>query len=411
MCVRLSMLVLLALGVRVAVAADCIECHQSRHAEVVASFAASAHHEADVDCVACHGAEHRDETDVDEARTPDAGTCAACHASRLEEYQAGKHGAAWIAMRTFDAGHGSPGAEAEDPQACSTCHVIGTKPLAEIRSIPRNSTQRGRTSCDACHERHEFSVDQAKSPDACASCHRGVGHAQAEMFETSTHGRLHRDPARASTAAPAPSCQACHTPDGRHEVRTAWGFYGVRWPIDAIAAVDTQWAEDQRSILFALGMFDAAEQPTWRFTAAQVLDMFRMDDDAFVRERERMVDACSACHDRDLATAELRAGDGFLREVDRLMAAAIETVRALYDDGVLVHGANDGTARPDLFAIGPTSAPIEVVLGRMFFEHRANAFMGRFHGSEEYAERRGSRAMADDLRRIEAIASRLRESR
>jgi len=406
--VRSLVLLILIFAPGVASSVDCVACHTDQHVDVVSSWMNSAHREADVDCVACHADEHDDATNVDQVMIPGPSVCASCHDGRLEQYRAGKHGAAWIAMRTFTVGHGSALAEHGDPDACSTCHLIGTKPVAETRSIDRSVFRYGRTSCDTCHARHAFSVDEARSVDACTQCHRGVGHAQAEIFATSVHGRLDEDvPAEAR----GPSCQSCHMVDGDHEVRTAWGFYGVRWPLESIAAVDSQWAMDQRAIQSALGMVDANDEPTWRFTAAQVLDMFRMDDDAFTRERERMVDACAACHEREVVTEELDAADDFLRAADRLMAAAIEVVRELFDDGVLVHDVNDGTWRPDLFEIRPSSPPIEIALARMFFEHRANAFMGRFHGSDDYAVRRGVSAMEEELRGIEAMAERMRSRR
>ena len=48
-------------------------------------------------------------------------------------------------------------------------------------------------SCSACHARHEFSVEQARQPEACGKCHLGPDHPQKEIYEESKHGVAYRD--------------------------------------------------------------------------------------------------------------------------------------------------------------------------------------------------------------------------
>jgi len=40
----------------------------------------------------------------------------------------------------------------------------------------------------ACHQRHEFSVAQARQPENCGKCHMGPDHPQIEIFKESKHG-------------------------------------------------------------------------------------------------------------------------------------------------------------------------------------------------------------------------------
>jgi hypothetical protein len=194
-------------------------------------------------------------------------------------------------------------------------------------------------------------------------------------------------------------------PGGDHEVRTAWGFYGVRWPV---SGDDPEWAEDQRTILRALGMIDADAQPTTRFRAADVIDVFRMDTGSFARERERMAGTCAECHARTHADLELAGADDALRRADALMAQAIRIVAELYRDGIL---DRPGAPFPDLLALRPDSPAIEYRLWSMFSERRARAFMGAFHQSPDHAHWQGWAAMNEDLAVIREMAAGMRGER
>jgi hypothetical protein len=78
-----------------------------------------------------------------------------------------------------------------------------------------------RGSCSACHARHEFSVAQARQPEACGKCHLGPDHPQMEVWEESKHGILYRanresmnldrDVWRAGKDYfTGPTCSSCH---------------------------------------------------------------------------------------------------------------------------------------------------------------------------------------------------------
>ncbi len=113
------------------------------------------------------------------------------------------------------------------------------------------------------------------------------------MYTSSKHGIIwgiegHEEDAR------APTCQSCHLLEGNHEVKTAWGFLGLRIPtkenvlalievapdlkesLTKLAAAlpsgnyldvddDPQWTFDRALILQAAGILDANLQPTERF--------------------------------------------------------------------------------------------------------------------------------------------------
>jgi hypothetical protein len=76
-------------------------------------------------------------------------------------------------------------------------------------------------SCSACHARHEFSVKQARQPEACGKCHLGPDHPQIEVWNESKHGILyHADRESMKIESKewragqeyftGPTCSSCH---------------------------------------------------------------------------------------------------------------------------------------------------------------------------------------------------------
>jgi hypothetical protein len=363
----------------------------------------------DVDCSACHGSDHSSSQDVSKVRIPNPGTCAQCHEERVNEFQSGKHALAWAAMEAMPTAHWQPMTLMEGMKGCGGCHKIGLKSEAEVRDLAIGNPGFGMASCDACHTRHTFSVQEARSPQACQTCHMGFDHPQWEMYSTSKHGvraLLAQHGILPPTAA-APTCQTCHMPEGHHAVRTAWGFLAVRLPLPE----DPEWAADRTTILQGLGVLDPQGQPTKRLEVVKGADIARLTQQDWQKERDRMLAVCEGCHAGDYARGELAKGDDMIRQADRLMAEAIRVVVALYRDQVLVPPANDAAAFPDLLTFHDAPTPIEQRLFVMFLEHRMRAFQGAFHNNPEYALWYGWSELWRDLTEIRSMAGDLRRTR
>jgi hydroxylamine dehydrogenase len=142
-------------------------------------------------------------------------------------------------------------------------------------------------SCTACHNRHHFSIAQARQPENCGKCHMGPDHPQLEIYNESKHGinyHAHREKMNLDAQpwvvgvdySAAPTCATCHmsaTPDQQvtHDVgdRISWTLRPkVSQKIDASA----------------LAKFKAAGEPvpedflTWEM------------------RRKNMQDVCYQCH-------------------------------------------------------------------------------------------------------------------
>jgi hypothetical protein len=387
----------------------CVDCHGKVTPGIVADWKASRHFENGVECATCHGAAHATAEDAARALIPTPETCAPCHADRVAQFKKGKHAAAWAAMGAMPTIHWQPMAMTEGMKGCGGCHKIGLKGADEAKKLAQQGRGFGMASCDACHTRHTFSLAEARSPQACQTCHMGFDHPQWEMYSSSKHGvryALKQMGVLPATAA-APTCQTCHMQNGDHEVRTAWGFLAVRLPMPD----DPQWTADRVTILQALGVLDPAGKPTGRLDVVKAADVARLDQASWQKERDRMLATCGGCHSAAYAREQLAKGDDMIRQADHLMAEGIRTVAGLYADGVLPRPKSYAAAFPDLLTFHDAPTVIEQRLFVMFLEHRMRAFQGTFHASDDYAMWYGWSEMQRDLTEIRELAADLRRAR
>ncbi|MGQ9672825.1 MAG: multiheme c-type cytochrome [Candidatus Aminicenantales bacterium] len=385
----------------------CLECHKKATPQIVSDWQLSQHAKNDVDCSVCHGEEHKSATDFAKAKIPTPETCALCHETQVAQFKKGKHAFAWAAMKAMPTAHAQPIALMEGMKGCGGCHKIGLKSEADIQDLKKAGSGFGRASCDSCHTRHVFSVIEARQPQACQTCHMGFDHPQWEMYSGSKHGVrfLLKQNKTLPESVAAPTCQTCHIEEGNHEVRTAWGFLAVRLPMPE----DERWAADRATILQALGVLDPEGKPTPRLEVVKAADVVRLTQDAWQKERDRMVGVCNRCHSVNFARAELDKGDQMIREVDRLMAEAIRIVAGLYQDGLLTQSASSTHAFPDLLAFHDAPTEIEQELFVMYLEHRMRSFQGTFHANPDYALWYGWSEMKRSLKKIETMAAEMRE--
>ena len=366
MILRVALLILASMALATTAGAQvCVECHRQVTPNIVSDWSLSQHSRSGVDCSVCHGDLHTSAEDVQNVQLPTPETCAACHDAQVAQFNAGKHAYAWAAMKAMPTAHWQPIALMEGMKGCGGCHKIGLKTEEEMRELKKEGAGFGVASCDSCHTRHLFSREEARQPQAC---------------------------------------QTCHMQEGNHEVRTAWGFLAVRLPMPA----DEGWAADRATILQGLGVLDPDGQPTARLEVVKAVDVARLTQEDWQRERDKMVQTCNQCHSVNFARAELEKGDQIIRRADRLMAEAIRTVAALYQHGVLEKPESYAYAFPDLLTFHDAPTPIEQKLFVMYLEHRMRTFQGAFHSNPDYALWYGWSEMVRDLTEIKALAEELR---
>lgn len=387
-------------------AQNCVKCHTKVTPGIVNDWQLSKHSGNDVICSDCHGSEHNSPSNVDKVSMPTPEVCATCHETQVNQYSKGKHALGWASMNAMPTIHMQPMALIDGMKGCGSCHKIGLKSEEQIKQLKADGQQYGVASCDACHTRHLFSLEEARQPQACQTCHMGFDHPQWEMYSSSKHGvrYLLKQNGVLPENTSAPTCQTCHMQEGNHEVRTAWGFLAVRLPLPD----DEQWAKDQVTILQALGVLDLEGNPTQLLEVVKAADLARLTQETWDTERNKMLETCNTCHSGNFAQLELEKGDNMIREADHLMAEAILIVAGLYEDGLIPKPDSYPYAFPLLLTFHDAPTVVEQKLFVMFLKHRMRTFQGTFHANPDYALWYGWSEMVLDLAEIKDLAEQMR---
>jgi hypothetical protein len=386
----------------------CITCHRKISPGQVADWQSGKHSKEDVTCATCHGDKHKKAKDAHLAKLPDENLCAECHEEQFNQFATGKHNHGWTSMNAMPITHVEPDELMEGGRGCGGCHNMGIKSDAQKKEQRDKGYRYQNNSCDECHTRHSFSRKEALDPKACQQCHMGYDHPQWEMWSSSKHGARYfaKEKGDLPANAAAPTCQFCHLPDGHHANNTAWGFLGVRLPLPE----DKQWAADRVTILKALGVLNPETgEPTARLEAVKAVDLARLTEDEWRTARERIVGRCKHCHSETYAREQLTMGDAIMQKADRLMAEAIETVAALYKDGIVKKPDHYAFAYPDfLYFMQTGGSYIDQVLFEMYMKHRMRTYQAFFHVNPDYAYWYGWAMMVKDRDEIKELAKTMR---
>jgi len=297
---------------------ECVDCHRDDNPGLYQQWGASKHYGANVGCFECHAAESGD-TDVLRDGIHDEYTistivspadCARCHEKEVDEFVNSHHAKAGRIMGSLDNllaevvegnnGMVTPmfpaGVSAAAVNGCWQCHgsVVKVDPeTGKLDPATWPNTGMGRVnpdgtegSCTACHQRHEFSAAQARSPDNCGKCHLGPDHPQKEIYEESKHGiafQANIDKMNLSSSkwivgedyTAAPTCATCHMSATRKQdishnigLRIKWNNRPPRSKLSH--ETDEKW-----------GLASASIHADAR--------------------REKMLDVCMACHQETFA--------------------------------------------------------------------------------------------------------------
>lgn len=218
----------------------CVTCHRRATPGIVDEFGHSAMAAAKVSCRDCHevksdypgAVEHEGDSLL---ASPTPAMCQRCHGPEVAQFYQSRHSlpayvayagakdlsaAMQVIYQAIPEGQFNPDKTRhalyalEGPDvtefACVTCHSVG-KPQ------PDGSVG----ECQKCHQRHAFSLAQARKPETCNACHIGPDHPQWEIYQESPHGIAYAtggdgwnweaDPGTLTVRDfPAPTCATCH---------------------------------------------------------------------------------------------------------------------------------------------------------------------------------------------------------
>ncbi|MEO5367187.1 MAG: cytochrome c3 family protein [Magnetococcus sp. WYHC-3] len=222
--------------------AKCASCHEKDNHGLYQQWGRSKHYGANVGCYECHRAEPGD---ADAVRHKDAmisilvspKDCGRCHEKEYKQFETSNHAHAadMAGSPSYHMGHvvqgdGSAEGNPASMQGCTQCHGSVVKVAASGKLDPATWPNSGigrvnpdgsKGACSACHQRHEFSIGQARRPESCGKCHRGPAHPQMEIYSESKHGinfianadRMNLDRPKwipGEDYDSGPTCSTCH---------------------------------------------------------------------------------------------------------------------------------------------------------------------------------------------------------
>jgi hypothetical protein len=153
-------------------------------------------------------------------------------------------------------------------------------------------------SCSACHQRHEFSIAQARRPENCGKCHMGPDHPQKEVYDESKHGinfyanveKMNLGSSKwvvGEDYSSAPTCATCHMSATPRQGITHNIGLRIKWnnrPVHSKLTHET----DQK----------------WGLKSAQI----KAD-----QRRKNMQDVCRACHNDNFTNNFFTQYEGLLQ--------------------------------------------------------------------------------------------------
>ncbi len=359
---------------------DCVTCHRSATPGIVEQFGGSTMAAAKVTCRDCHevkagypdSVEHEGSVVL---RSPTPATCQRCHGPEVAQYYQSRHSlpayVAYAGTKNLSAillnmymaipeAQAAPEKAAnalytlEDPRvtkfACETCHSVGA---------PRSDGSVG--TCQKCHLRHEFSLEQARKPETCGNCHIGPDHPQMEIYQESAHGIAYATmgedwnwdaPAGTLSAAdfPAPTCATCH--------------------MSGFGSTATT--------------HDVGDRLTW-FSAAQVSTRRPAWQDNMVR----MQAVCFECHNKDFVNTFYTNADKGVEAINARVNQADTIIQPLKDQNLLT--------------AAPFDEPIDFFYYENWHHYGRTAKFGMWMQGADYTQWHGAYEMLKQLANLSTL--------
>lgn len=193
----------------------CVACHQNTTPGIVTQWKNSQHYQAQVGCNTCHKAQ-KDDLDAYEhngfivSKHPNAADCQSCHAKQTEEFLKSKHAALGTHLGMDANMNWRKPPIYGKTMGCVACHA-GMGNYWPDKTVG---------DCTSCHAKHEYSIAQARKPEACAQCHMGQDHGNWDAYQDSKHGMIwaankeswdwNFKAGAVATPFDAPVCSTCH---------------------------------------------------------------------------------------------------------------------------------------------------------------------------------------------------------
>ena len=222
------------------------------------------------------------------------------------------------------------------------------------RGVGRKNPDGSLGSCTACHSRHQFAIEMARSPYTCSECHKGPDVAVYKVYQVSKHGNIQQAMSKQWNMAKvpwtpgkdftAPTCAACHVslltdPAGNEIARRTHQM------------TDRLWVR-------LLGLIYAHPMPrdpqTWKIKNANGLNLattlagepaskFLISPQEQAQRKARMAKVCGSCHSQGWVQGQFARLEQSIKDSDAMVMAATRLMQRAWDQGLAKGLAQGGS--------------------------------------------------------------------
>ena len=213
------------------------------------------------------------------------------------------------------------------------------------RGVGRKNPDGSLGSCTACHTRHHFAIEMARSPYTCSECHKGPDVAVYKVYQVSKHGNIfyamHKQwamdkvPWTPGQDFGAPTCAACHA---SLLVDAAGNQVAAR----THQMTDRLWVRLQ-GLIYSHPM--PKDPRTWKIKSADGLNLatsltgepaskYLIGPGEQQERQARMAKVCGSCHSQGWVQGQFRRLDQTIKEADAMVLAATRLMQGAWDQGL-----------------------------------------------------------------------------
>ncbi|KKO18318.1 MAG: hypothetical protein DYG84_00970 [Candidatus Brocadia sp. AMX3] len=366
----------------------CITCHEERRVTHgwVADWEGSKHARKGVGCEVCHvgsvtelattetaeleylGTQGSTCEDKKVRRHVTASMCGKCHKKEHQEFMRSRHSISWDRM--LECGNLLSIPKDLRSEKCAQCHNIQFK-------------------CDSCHTRHTFNTLEAKTPEACRTCHMGPDNPHYEMYISSKHGSVYTasqagilKESRTIASLRSPVCVTCHMPQGTHDLSFGLTYGPVAG--SGLPYIDRNGAA--------------------------------IDEVEFAKKRTDMLSVCTICHSLSFAKKTLLDADDTYKNIETVIKDARDIVTGLERENLLSPpiGKTMNTLLPGHAFVQEalpsyTNKPRIERLFIQLTQGAAVAWKGAYHGNPGHTHLCGWAKLQEDLSGMKEEVTKIRE--
>jgi hydroxylamine dehydrogenase len=200
-------------------------------------------------------------------------------------------------------------------------------------------------ACTPCHTRHGFSIEMARKPYTCSTCHKGPDVPAYKVYEVSKHGTLfsshqkswdfNKVPWTAGKDYTAPTCAACHVSlvvseggdviaERSHKMsdRLPWRLMGLIYAHPYPKSPDTSIIKNKAGL------------PLPTELTGEPAVQYLIDSKEMEKRLKTFQNICLACHSSEWTENHFKRLENTIRTTNEMTLTATKIVSTAWEKGV-----------------------------------------------------------------------------